>query len=370
MSPETDRKLQKVAALARARGLAGVVLATRHNFAWFTAGMDNTVDASRETAAGSLLVTASARAFVLANTIEAPRLADATAGTVDATVVEFPWAAEKADASVPYARASAAAGGPVGADVLTRHAQYVEPDLARLRVTLDEDELPRYRTLASESAAILEAEMRSLRPGMPEIEVRRAIAAALFAHGVEPAVLLVGGDDRIARFRHPIATAAPWRERLLVALCGTRQGHVVALSRIVSVEPPAEFVSRTRATAGVFAAILDATVPSATGAAVFAAAAHAYAGYGFAGEEQRHHQGGAIAYRSREWVAHPESKEVVGGGQAFAWNPTITGTKVEDTCFVHADGRVEILTATAAWPAIELEVRGAVLRVADALVIG
>ena len=370
MSGEIDRKLHRAAGLARARELAGIVLTTRHNVAWLTAGMDSTVDASRETAAGSLLVTADARAFVLANNIEAPRLADATERLLGATVLDFPWTAEKADASVPYSRAAGAAGGPVGADVLTRHAQYVEPDLARLRVTLDEDELPRYRTLARDAADILESTMRSLRPGETEIDIRRTLAAALVARAIEPVVLLVGADDRIDRFRHPIATATPWRDRVLVALCGTRKGLVVALSRIVTLGPSADFVSRTRATAAVFAALLDATVPSATGASVFAAAARAYAAQGFTGEEQRHHQGGAIAYRSREWVAHPASKEIVGGGQAFAWNPSITGTKVEDTCFVHADGRVENLTGTAAWPGIDVDVRGAALRAPDALVIG
>ena len=371
MIGEIDRKLQRAAAVARARGLAGIVLATRHNVAWLTAGLDNTVDASRETAAGALLVTADGRPFVLANNIEAPRIAAATGSLFDAAVADFPWTAEKADGSVPYSRAaSAAGGGPVGADVLTPHAQYVEPDLSRVRVSLDDDELPRYRALAREAAEVVEQELRSLRPGITEIEVRRTIAAALVARGIEPAVLLAGADERIARFRHPIATGAVWRDRLLVALCGARKGQVVALSRLVAREAPPDFVHRTRATASVFGAILEATVPSAPAPSVFAAAARAYAAQGFPGEERCHHQGGAIAYRSREWVAHPASKEVVGAGQAFAWNPTITGTKVEDTCFVHADGSVENLTATGGWPAIDVGVRGAAIRAADALVIG
>jgi hypothetical protein len=74
---------------------------------------------------------------------------------------------------------------------------------------------------------------------------------------------------------------------------------------------------------------------------------------GFAGEERNHHQGGAIGYRAREWVAHPRSQEVVQPRQAFAWNPTITGTKVEDTALV-LDGRAEIITPTPGWPTIAL----------------
>ena len=40
--------------------------------------------------------------------------------------------------------------------------------------------------------------------------------------------------------------------------------------------------------------------------------------------------------------------------QAFAWNPTVTGTKVEDTALVVGDS-IEIITSTPGWPTIELE---------------
>ena len=79
----------------------------------------------------------------------------------------------------------------------------------------------------------------------------------------------------------------------------------------------------------------------------------AYADAGFSGEADRHHQGGAIGYRSREWIAHPRSREVVTPPQAFAWNPTAPGVKVEDTVIVHADGTAEVITASPDWPTHE-----------------
>ena len=131
-----------------------------------------------------------------------------------------------------------------------------------------------------------------------------------------------------------------------------------------------DLMMRTRATADVFAALLGATIAGARGSELFAAAAAAYERAGFPAEERLHHQGGAIAYRAREWVAHPRSDETVHPPQAFAWNPTITGSKVEETCVLHADGSLELVTTSPDWPSIAVTVRGQRLDVPDVLILG
>ena len=139
----------------------------------------------------------------------------------------------------------------------------------------------------------------------------------------------------------------------MVALCAERDGLIVSLSRIVKTGGPADLEARTRSAAVVFGRLLDATRPGASAADLYETAARAYEAEGFPGEELKHHQGGAIGYRAREWVAHPRAQEVVQARQAFAWNPTITGTKVEDTALVVGD-RLEIVTSTPDWPSIEV----------------
>ena len=119
-----------------------------------------------------------------------------------------------------------------------------------------------------------------------------------------------------------------------------------------------------------YEALLATTRKGATGSDLFAAAASAYAAAGYPGEERLHHQGGAIAYRAREWVAHPRSADVVTPTQAFAWNPTVTGTKIEETCVLHEDDRMEIVTASPGWPSIPVNVRGQRLFVPDVFVLG
>ena len=161
----------------------------------------------------------------------------------------------------------------------------------------------------------------------------------------------------MGRFRHPVPTVARWGQQVMVVVCAQRHGLVAALSRIVvSGRVPDALGWRTAATARVFGSLLAATTAGATGADLFHAAARAYADAGFPLEETRHHQGGATGYRSREWIAHPASRDTVQRRQAFAWNPSITGTKVEETALVTEEG-LEVITASPDWPSILLPVR-------------
>jgi antitoxin VapB len=108
---------------------------------------------------------------------------------------------------------------------------------------------------------------------------------------------------------------------------------------------------RTESCAAVNAALYHATRIGATGSELYNVAADAYAAQGFADEINKHHQGGAAGYRTRDWVAHPESNDKVRPNQAFAWNPSITGTKTEETAIL-IDNELEIITATGGFPTI------------------
>lgn len=366
---EVEQKIERVIALARQAGVHGILLSLQPSFAWITGGRSNRIDGSRETGAGAVLVTTEGRRYIIANHTEAPRLAEEAVSGLAFEVADFPWTAERADPSFPAHTAQQIAGGTVGSDVNWPQTVHLEPAIARLRSPLVPHEIERYRRLGRDAGRIAEQVMRSATPGTTETQAAGALASALAGAGMRPLVLLAAGDGRIARYRHPLPTDLSWTNQLLLATCAERSGLVVALSRIICTRKDNELERRTHAAAVVFGALLNATTASASGARIFEAAAAAYAANGFPGEERRHHQGGAIGYRAREWVAHPGSEEVARLPQAFAWNPTIAGTKVEETCVIGLDGEVEILTASPHWPSLEVPVRDRSVRVPDVLVI-
>jgi hypothetical protein len=88
----------------------------------------------------------------------------------------------------------------------------------------------------------------------------------------------------------------------------------------------------------------------------------------FGDEWQLHHQGGASGYMGREYLGSPKAKQVVLENQPFAWNPSIAGTKSEDTILA-TDKGVETITASKSWPMISVDWEGAKYKRPDIMVL-
>lgn len=355
-----------------AESLGGLLIGAQHNFSWLTAGATNGIDTSRDAGAGALLVRADGKCFVLANRIEMPRLLAEELAGEEFEPVEFSWEEEKAAPSLVADRALAllGRGSALGADLPSGSGvAVVEGALAPCRYRLTSPEVERFRQLGSDAGRAVSRLVRSLEPGETEQEVARRAADALSAGGMRAVVCLVAADERIGQFRHPVPTERRWEKVLMLVVCARRGGLIVSLTRIICAGAiDEELRRRTALTARVNAHLLAATRPGTNGAELYRTAARAYAAGGFAGEERLHHQGGAAGYRTRDWVAHPASAEVVQDGQAFAWNPSITGTKVEETNIAREEG-VEVVTATPDWPQAAVEVDGREYLSPDVLLI-
>ena len=102
---------------------------------------------------------------------------------------------------------------------------------------------------------------------------------------------------------------------------------------------------RHAAVTAVDAAFINATRPGAVAGEIFRAGVAAYAAHGYREEWTRLHQGGATGYTGRDYRATPDSPHIVRDRQAFAWNPSIAGTKSEDTVLITEAG-AEALTVT------------------------
>ena len=358
---EIAEKTERLAAALAAEGLGGVLLGSQHNFAWLTAGGSNGIDLSREQGACALLVRADGKRFVIASRIEMARLLEEELSGAGFEPVEYGWEEDKASPTFVADLASTLleGGKALGSDLPAGPGVKVfEGAVARCRYQLTTSEVERFRRLGRDAGEVVGAFARTLQPGETETEVARRLSDALAARGMRSVVTLVASDERLPKFRHPVPSARRWERTLMLVTCARRGGLIASLSRIVCAgSVPEELRRRTQSVARVNARLLAATRPGANGSELYRTAAAAYAEEGFAGEEHLHHQGGACGYRTRDWVAHPASAETVQPNQAFAWNPSITGTKAEETCLASAEG-VELLTTTPEWPQITVRFDG------------
>jgi Xaa-Pro dipeptidase len=345
-------KVQKVREWLGRHGLAAVALGRRDNFAWITDGGDNHIVSASEMGVAYVVVLADKTAIVTAN-IEQQRIRDEELARLEAEVLSHPYYEDKKAAMI-----RSLAAGKIACDDPGLGFDPIPGDFYHLRYALTPEEIARLRDLCAVSGRIMGEASRALKPGMTEHEIAADMARRFYAQGIEPMVDLVASDERIRKYRHPIPTDKKVAKHAMLVICARKQGLISAVTRLVHFGPlPEELKKKHRAVCQVDLRFILATKPGRRVADVYADGVAEYAAAGYADEWKLHHQGGGIGYLPREFIGTPSSAEVVYENQAFAWNPSITGTKVEDTILVTAAG-AEVLTPTPDWPMIEVTVDG------------
>jgi Xaa-Pro dipeptidase len=349
---ELDHKHDQLVEWIRAQELSGVLIRRHENIAWLTGGaVEVRVLTPCETGVAALLVTATGKRYYSSTENEAPRLNDEEFGALDFEPMIFPWYEDETNA-----KAAKIAGGRVGSDAPV--ADQTPVNLFPLRASLGEAEIARYRWLGAQTAAATVEMLKQVGPGQSEHDLEAMTAAALLKRSIQPSVYLYAVDQRILKYKHAVARGARLKEYGMLNLCSRKWGLAISITRFVHFGAlAAGLAERFHAAAQVNAALMDATREGATSSQLFRVAQSAYAAQGYPGEEKFHHQGGPTGYWEREWLATPTGTETVVNNQAFAWNPSIRGGKVEDTVLLH-DGKIENLTATPELPAIEATANG------------
>jgi len=346
-----------------ARGLDALALSTRASFAWLTAGGMNHVGLGSATGVGTIVVTPDAQ-YILTDNIEAGRIEDEETGELPFEIHFTQW-----DEADPAEMLGSVADGRIGCDApYGGAAEEIGADFARLRWQLMQPEVERYRQVGAIASEAIAATCRAIEPGMTEHEIAADLMGRAFAAGCQPVVALIAADERALKYRHPIPTDHRLREHVMVVLGCSKWGLGISATRMVSFgEPSAEIRDKHAACCHVDACLNLETRPGAVVSEIFDKAVSAYAERGYADEWRLHHQGGATGYAAREYKGSLECDEFVLERQAFAWNPSITGTKSEDTIIATAEGP-EFLSAGADWPRLEVEYGGVTLERMDILV--
>jgi Xaa-Pro aminopeptidase len=266
-------------------------------------------------------------------------------------IASFPWHEGSESALIR----ELAGNGRLGCDVSFPEAEVLSADIARLRYSLTPEEVERYRWLGEKVSTGLEKTMMETRRGEKESEVVGRLCAEFWKDRIDPVTLMCAADDRAANFRHPIPTERRVEKYLMVSVNARKGGLIVSLTRFLHFgRLPEDLGQKYLANVQIDCAFMAATRPGVPAREVLAQGIEAYRAQGYPDEWKLHHQGGAIGYTGRDYRTNFQTPDIIRENQGFTWNPSITGTKSEDTILATPSGP-EPITRPVLYPAFALE---------------
>lgn len=349
---EFNEKQKRIQTLLEKYNLDALLLRQVNNFAWATCGASAYINMAESNGEASLLITRTGR-YLITNNIEVSRMVQEEKLDSDWEIHSAPWYEDQQKTIDPLIR-----GLKLGSDGCSVGDVDLSVELTHLRANLTVEENGRFRELGRLCAEAMEAAIRAVRPGQREHEIAACLALESELRGMQATVNLVATDERVLAFRHPLPTDKRLDRYAMLVLCGRKWGLVCSITRLVHFGPlPDELRRKAEAVSRVDANFMASTKPGAALGKIVLEAIQTYAREGFPEEWQLHHQGGLAGYLPREIIAGPDSAVPVQANQVFAWNPSITGVKSEDTILV-GEHTNEILTAIQGWPMIEVHLNG------------
>ncbi|MHB8191305.1 MAG: M24 family metallopeptidase [Ferrimicrobium sp.] len=336
---------------------SAVVLTTPASVAWVTGGISQVVD--RSAALSDVWVVVSREGSTLITSeVEVDRIRDEydpESHGFDG-VVAVPWYGM--EPKLAAVTEIAGVGAPkIASDGYPGLGEDIRDDLVELRLVLSDPEQEELRSLGVDTAVAIEDGLRSWRPGESDFKVQARVVWALEALGVWTPVVIVGGDERVGRYRHPVANGTAVSSLVMVVVVAERFGVHVATTRFASAGAVSGELERSFATVRrIESAVLASSKPGNTYGDVLHDLDLAYEREGFPRAWKGHYQGGPIGFAQREFEIAPTDRDSrwfrqrVDTGSAVAWNPSLSGgAKVEDTYLVTELG-AELVTKSPTWP--------------------
>jgi Xaa-Pro dipeptidase len=349
-------KMVRLKTFMEKNDLQAVLLSQVRNIYWVTAGLCRSQRVfNEEIGMASLLILKDGRRYLVSSESVAPRLMDENLRFIGYELISYPWYREnrRIDTIKQVAHIE-----KIGCDVACLGTVFVGHELESLRYSLTEQEIERYRWLGRETTEAVAEVCRRVQPGMGEYEIQYLMARDLRSRGILPVVLLTPVDERIFAYGEALPGGATLKKYAMIDVVGEKWGLCVAVTRFVHLGPvPKNIATMYRAAVRIMTQFQAVTIPGRTVSDILEESKSWYSNAGFEESWKEFHQGGAIGYKYREYVAYPYSSDVVQLHQAFAWNPMIQGVKAQNTFIVHGDS-AETLTVSQDWPMVQVKING------------
>lgn len=363
------RAREALRAIRSSHNDAPLVIGSVGSVAWATGGVSPPID--RTAAIDPVWLVDAEEPTLLISSVEVPRMtAEGGLEELDFKIVSVPWYEENGFQKAAL-QVCECDDSRVISDIGL--GDNVTEELISQRMVLSGADRELLRWLGGESARVLEGAVRSWQPGISaDLSLAAEIQFGLETIGAEAVCLIVGGDERVRTFRHPLMSGDVVNELLMAVVVVRWSGLHVAATRMATTVRDERLLRDYAMVASVAHETLAATAVGATWGEAYTSLAQGYRDIEHGQAWRDHWQGGPIGYAQREFELSPEAtnssfwNNSIEENVAVAWNPSLHGgAKVEDTFLVGESGS-ECVTTTGEWPRRD---EGDPLGAADLLVL-
>ncbi len=348
-------------------GLDGILFSLSENVAWLTFGMRNHITLNTTEGVASILVTDS-KVFLITDNIEMKRLcAEEIPSEIidDINLIEYNWWDGEYSSIERYFK-----NMKLASDTGRYGYLNVEKEISPLRMVLSSVEVSNYEFLGKICDEILYEVMSSITQLDREIELQGRISKKFFSLGIEPILALVFGEKSSMEYRHNLPRNLEIGKKCFASVCVRNRGLIASSTRSICFERDEKLIEQHKMNCIIDSYAINDSNPGRRICDVFDTIIEAYRINGYDGEWKKHHQGGTAGYKSREIVADMANTSVIPSSCAVAWNPTITGTKSEDTVLVSDDEKkIATFPEKSMWPAISVKIDKNVFRRPDLMIL-
>ena len=349
---ELKIKLKRVRDIMSSRSLDALYIKRQDNFAWLTCGGRNYVGAGDMGNCG-LLVLADGQ-YAISNNIERPRMIDENfLEDMGFEYRSFTWHDGKAEGNI---LCELVPSGKIGYDYGT--LCNVADDVKDKRMDLVQAEIDRYREIGRDASVAIETAAKKIRKGMSEYRIAAMVIAEMEERGLEEISCMVAADERILKYRHPLPTENTVKKRVQLGGNFRRNGLIICLTRYVSFGGVSDDLEKQMTANQIIdCTLIAASEPGRAYCNALEEGKKKYEELGYGDEFNKHHQGGPIGYAGRDYRVDFSVKGIIKDHQGFCWNPSITGTKSEDT-YITEKGKRTAVTGPVLFPKTDISVSG------------
>jgi antitoxin VapB len=360
---DAQARERRVHVFLEREGLDALVLGRQDSFAWLTAGGDNRVITTSEMGFGYLVITRDQK-WLVSHSMDGQRFIDEQVPGQGYELVTSYWHQASPEQKV----LNLTRGMVVGADFALPGAQMYGSELVDLHYPLTDLDIERCRWIGLTASRILTEVAQHLQPAMTEQEVAAQLLYEYALEGMTIDVLIVGFDERIRSYRHPMPTENVLQRYALLHPAARRWGLHANVTRLVHFgEPPSDTRRAMDGASTIGGHVARMLAPGVAFADILTEQIRLYRVLGYSGEWMYHFQGGITGYTLADPTRCTDPEARIVERQAYDYFVTITGAKFEEFTLLTEAGP-EIASLGPGWPTRTVHTPNGDIDVPDTLI--